>query len=37
MYELKDLIKVLKSGNDGKEKTTNKTTNPILLFEPVPA
>ena len=24
MYELKDLIKVLKSGNDGKEKATKK-------------
>ena len=25
MYELKDLIKVLHSGNDEKEKTTKKT------------
>ena len=25
MYEIKELIKVLKSGNDGKEKTTKKT------------
>ena len=25
MYEIKDLIKVLKSGNDGNEKTTKKT------------
>lgn len=26
MYEIKDLIKVLKSGNDGNEKTTTKKT-----------
>ena len=25
MYEIKDLIKVLKSGNDGNEKSTKKT------------
>ena len=25
MYETKDLIKVIKSGNDGNEKTTKKT------------
>ena len=25
MYEIKDLIKVLKSGNDGNEKATKKT------------
>ena len=25
MYEIKDLIKVLKSGNDGNKKTTKKT------------
>ena len=28
MYEMKDLIKVLKSGNDGNEKSTKKT--PII-------
>ena len=26
MYEIKELIKVLKSGNDGNEKTTTKKT-----------
>lgn len=26
MYEIKELIKVLKSGNDGDEKTTTKKT-----------
>ena len=25
MYEIKELIKVLKSGNDGNEKSTKKT------------
>lgn len=25
MYEIKDLIKVLKSGNDGNKKSTKKT------------
>ena len=26
MYEIKDLIKVLKSGNDGNKKSTTKKT-----------
>ena len=26
MYEIKELIKILKSGNDGDEKTTTKKT-----------